>query len=87
MTADWVQRCRPFFTIFGPAFCRRVRSLLDRQRPGTQFILDTLGVSSACYVNGHDLARHATPIDRCFSTSGAAGASDLVIPLARVCRR
>jgi hypothetical protein len=44
-------------------FCRRVRSLLDRQRPGTQFILDTLGVSTAYYANAHDLPRMAESVD------------------------
>lgn len=44
-------------------FCRRVRSLLDHRRPGTQFILDTLGVTTAYYANGHDLARMAESVD------------------------
>ncbi len=44
-------------------FCRRVRSLLDRRRPGTQFVLDTLGVTTAYYANGHDLARMSESVD------------------------
>lgn len=44
-------------------FCRRVRALIDRLRPETQFILDTLGVSTAYYANGHDLARMAESVD------------------------
>src|SRR5579859_1444377 len=44
-------------------YCRRVRALLDRRRPGTQFVLDTLGVSAAYYSMAHDLARVAESVD------------------------
>lgn len=44
-------------------YCRRVRALLDRRRPGTQLILDTLGVSAAYYSMAHDLVRMSESVD------------------------